>query len=191
MCGTKKDELYGSLAREQLGVLRRASTSISYLKILLPIPQIAGLLKRNILDKAGVKAARIITLPEENRKEYGGPAANILTSPRDIANIPTSRVQAKYGLTNAEYPIKLLQKLSWRFTTLEDKDSYRTDILFLPAKHEHLQLLARFSSALFMDCTFNTNKTKLPFLDVVRRTNKEYHIYCGFWITGWRNQWYL
>ena len=125
------------------------------------------------LDKAGVKAARIITLLKQNREEYGGPAANILTSPRDIANIiTTNRKEAKNGLINVESAIKLLQKLRWRFTSLKDKDSYLTDILFMPAKLEHLQLLARFPSVLFMDCTYNTNKTKLPFLHVVGCTNK-------------------
>ena len=75
-------------------------------------------------------------------------------------------------MTNTESTIKLLQRLSWRFTSLEDKDSYLTDILFMLAKLEHLQLLARFPSVLFIDCTYNQNKTKLPLLHMVGRANK-------------------
>ena len=124
------------------------------------------------LDKAGVKAARIITLLKQNWEEYGGSVGNILTSPRDIANIvTTNRKEAKTGLANAESAIELLQKLSWWFTFLEAKDSYLTDILYMPAKHEHLQLRARFTSVLLIDCAYSTNKARLPFLHIVGCTD--------------------
>ena len=125
------------------------------------------------LDRAGIKAARITTFLKQNQEGCGGSSANIITSPRDIATIvTTNRKETKNGLAIAESAIELLQKLSWWFTFLEAKDSYLTDILFMPAKHEHLQLRARFTSVLLMDCTYSTNKAKLPFLHIVACTNK-------------------
>ena len=44
--GTKEGKTYGRLAREQMDIPRQASTTISHPNMLLPIPQIVGLLKQ-------------------------------------------------------------------------------------------------------------------------------------------------
>ena len=80
------------------------------------------------LDKAGFKTARIITILQQNQEEHGGSTADILTGPRDIANIiATNRKEANNGLANAESAIKMLQKRSRRYTFSEDKDGHDDD----------------------------------------------------------------
>ena len=62
--------------------------------------------------------------------------------------------------------------LSWSFSFSEDKDSHLTDIFFMPAMLECLLLRARLLRVLFIDCTCNRIKAKLPFKRVVGCTNK-------------------
>ena len=85
-------------------------------------------------------------------------------------NIVTSnRSETRNGLTNTEAAIELLQKLDWKYT-LQDEDGHLTDLLFMLGNC--LGLLTRFPRRLFMDCTYKTNKSKLPLINVVGCTNK-------------------
>ena len=62
------------------------------------------------LSKAGVKAARIITVLQQNQEGHDESAADILTGPRNIANIiATNREQANNRSNNAASAIELLQ----------------------------------------------------------------------------------
>ena len=84
--------------------------------------------------------------------------------------VASNRSEARNGLTNTEAVIELLQNLDWNYSFLQDEDGHLTDLLFMPGNC--LGLLTRFPSVLFMDCTYKTNKAKLPLLNVVGCTSK-------------------
>ena len=94
----------------------------------------------------------------------------LLAVPCDIMNIASNRSQARNGLANTEAAIELLQKIDWKYTFLQDEDGHLTDLLFMPGNC--FGLLTRFPSVLFMDCTYKTNRSKLPLQNVVGCTNK-------------------
>jgi hypothetical protein len=92
-----------------------------------------------------------------------------LSTPKDFGNrIAKAKRNKLGGLTNTEAAVEKLRDLSWPYTFRENEGAI-TDLMFAPP--EGLAYLQRFPSVIFMDCTYQTNKEKLPLLEIVGGTN--------------------
>ena len=91
---------------------------------------------------------------------------------KDLSNvIARSKKMAVGTLTNTEAAVERLSDLGWKYKFRMDADNNVTDFVFMPP--DGLTTFQDFPSTLFMDCTYRTNKAKLPLLQVVGMTNTE------------------
>ena len=82
------------------------------------------------------------------------------------------------GLTRAETDIKQLEELGWAYEFRQDSDARVTELICIPDISR--KFLVCFLEALIIDCTYKTNRYKLPLLDIVGQTNTNSTFYIGF-----------
>ena len=86
--------------------------------------------------------------------------------------------EMRKGLTRAETVIKQLEELGWAFEFRQDSDARVTKLICIPDISK--KFLECFLEALIIDCTYQTNRYKLPLLDIVGQTSTNSTFNIGF-----------
>ena len=86
--------------------------------------------------------------------------------------------EIRKGLTRAETVIKQLEELGWAYEFRQGGDARITELICIPDVSK--KFLECFPEVLIMDCTYKTNRYKLPLLDIVGQTNTNSTFYAGF-----------
>ena len=81
-------------------------------------------------------------------------------------------------MTRAETVIKQLEVLGWAYEFRQDSDARVTEPICIPDISK--KFLECFLEALIIDCTYQTNRYRLPLLDIVGQTNTNSIFYIGF-----------
>ena len=81
-------------------------------------------------------------------------------------------------MTRAETVIKQLEEFGWAYEFRQDSDARVTEPICIPDISK--KFLECFLEALIIDCTYKTNRCKLPLLDIVGQTNTNSTFYIGF-----------
>ena len=82
------------------------------------------------------------------------------------------------GLIRVETVIKQLEELGWAYEFRQDSDARVTEPICIPEISR--KFLVCFLEALIIDFTYNTNRYKLPLLDIVGQANTNSTLYSGF-----------
>ena len=86
--------------------------------------------------------------------------------------------EMRKGLTRAETVIKQLEELGWAYEFRQDSDARVTEPICIPDISK--KFLECFPEVLVIDCTYKTNRYKLPLLGIVGQTNTNSTLYTGF-----------
>ena len=81
-------------------------------------------------------------------------------------------------MTRAETVIRQLEELGWAHKFRQDSDASVTEPICIPDISK--KFLECVLEALIIDCTYKTNRCKLPLLDVVGQINTNSKFYIGF-----------
>lgn len=79
------------------------------------------------------------------------------------------RVEARQGLTLIQYLLKMLKENDYVFNYLEDCDHNITNLFMCHKKS--IQLAKCFPHVFVLDCTYKTNKYKMPLFEIVGITS--------------------
>jgi hypothetical protein len=90
----------------------------------------------------------------------------ILITPRDIYNIRTDLRRKKLGnYTPLEFLRETLEQNNWRYTFKQDSEGH---ILFFVFAHpESIRLANQYNRVFLLDCTYKTNRYKMPLLHII------------------------
>ena len=77
-----------------------------------------------------------------------------------------------------ETVIRQLEKLGWAYEFRQDSDARVTELICILDISR--KFLVCFLEALIIDCTYKTNRYKLPLLDIVGQTNTNSTFHIGF-----------
>lgn len=115
------------------------------------------------MTRAGVRPREILSSLRQNNPL-------ISTTSRDIYNIRTRlRQENLRGRTSIQALIEELKKGQFEYDYKYDSDGHVTHLFF--SHYKSIELVRSYSSVLLMDCTYKTNKFKMPLLNVVSVTS--------------------
>ena len=124
------------------------------------------------LAKAGTKSKHIVRFVKKSHN---------LVIARDIYNQSRSlKLKALRGRTPINALLEELEEENWYFDFKVDVDGH-VEYLFM-ARHESISLARTYPSVLVLDCTYKTNKFKMPLMDVIgiSSTNQSFFVAFGF-----------
>jgi hypothetical protein len=90
----------------------------------------------------------------------------VLITPRDIYNIQTDLRRKKLGnYTPLEFLRETLQQKNWRYKFKQDSDGHI--LFFIFAHPESIRLANQYNRVFLLDCTYKTNRYKMPLLHII------------------------
>jgi hypothetical protein len=92
--------------------------------------------------------------------------SDILIQPRDLYNIRIDLKRKKLGnYTSLEFLREKLEQNNWRYAFKQDNEGYI--LFFMFAYPESIRLANQYNRVFLLDCTYKTNRYKMPLLHII------------------------